>query len=100
MPYAVVQVPDAASLRGKSSEEPPFHQFHRKQVCQQHGSQDKEKEGRRRYETEVTTDRSERQENGHCDHGQGTSDKPGIWAALEGVFAGMDNEDYQHLRSH
>jgi len=82
------------------AEEPSFHQFHHQQVAEQQGGQDKEKEDRRRHETEVNTDRSERQKNGHRHHGQRTYYKPMIGAAFEGVSTSSDDEDYQHLRGH
>ena len=58
------QIRSSASLRGKTVEEPSFHQFHRKTVGQNHGGQDKEKEDGSRHETEVNTGRGERQKTG------------------------------------
>jgi hypothetical protein len=77
-----------------------FHPFNRQQVSQQHGGQDEEKESRRRREPEVNPRRGERHKNGHRHHRQRTGDQPWVGSAFEGVFAGADDEDDQHLRGH
>ena len=90
----------AALLRGKATEEPPFHHFHRHQVGEQHGDQGLEKECRWRNKTETRTERCERQQCGHRHNRQRTGYQPGVGPALEGVLAGADDKDHQHLRRH